>query len=374
MPAQNPFNPDLSGVNAMGRWHYGPWFFPSTPTCGSTAQAVPPFCITNGPVNNEYAAVAGQPPLRPGTENPSWGAEAFLDTMMVNGTVYPTVTLAPQEYRFRVLNASHDRFLNLQLYRATPIVSAINVALGGSGYTSTPSVTITGGGGTGATATATVTGGVVTAITLEYSRQRIHFCAHSINCRSARRWHAGVCVGNDLYPLNRSRYGSRGTDSPASRKPGLQTAERVVCLTRPQEARHLFRSALKAAFCPNRWSCRPSRFSGTLTRQCLTSAMYSSRDEGGGTLFLGPAERADVIVDFSSFAGQTLILYNDAPTAFPALDPHYDYYTGAPDRTDIGGYIAIPPGVGPNIRTIMQIVVTGTPTTPIPDGYNTTQI
>ena len=98
-----------------------------------------------------------------------------------------------------------------------------------------------------------------------------------------------------------------------------------------------------------------------------------SQRDGGGTLFLGPAERADVIVDFSSFAGQTLILYNDAPTAFPALDPHYDYYTGAPDRTDIGGYKAIPPGVGPNIRTVMQIVVSGTPTTPVPDGYNATR-
>ena len=92
------------------------------------------------------------------------------------------------------------------------------------------------------------------------------------------------------------------------------------------------------------------------------SGMCSSRPRGGGTLFLGPAERADVIVDFTNFAGQTLILYNDAPTAFPALDPHYDYYTGAPDRTDIGGYaIAIPPGVGPNIRTVMQITVAGGP-------------
>ena len=67
------------------------------------------------------------------------------------------------------------------------------------------------------------------------------------------------------------------------------------------------------------------------------SEMCSQQTEGGGTLFLGPAERADVIVDFSNFAGQTLILYNDAPTAFPALVPQYDYYTGAPDRTDIGG-------------------------------------
>jgi FtsP/CotA-like multicopper oxidase with cupredoxin domain len=79
----------------------------------------------------------------------------------------------------------------------------------------------------------------------------------------------------------------------------------------------------------------------------------------GGTLILGPAERADVIVDFSNYAGQTLILYNDAPTAFPALVPQYDYYTGAPDRTDIGGVTSILPGVGPNIRTVMQIKVAG---------------
>ena len=48
------------------------------------------------------------------------------------------------------------------------------------------------------------------------------------------------------------------------------------------------------------------------------------------SLLLAPAERADVIVDFSQFAGQTLILYNDAPAAFPARVASYDYYTGAP--------------------------------------------
>ena len=37
-------------------------------------------------------------------------------------------------------------------------------------------------------------------------------------------------------------------------------------------------------------------------------------------LELGPAERADVIVDFSNYAGKTLIMYNDAPAAFPNLD------------------------------------------------------
>ena len=49
------------------------------------------------------------------------------------------------------------------------------------------------------------------------------------------------------------------------------------------------------------------------------------------SLLLAPAERADVIVDFSGFRGQTLILYNDAPAAFPARVPGYDYYTGDPD-------------------------------------------
>ena len=81
----------------------------------------------------------------PGTPNPSWGAEAFLDTMMVNGTVYPRLDLpAAGLYRFRILNASHDRFLNLQLYKASPIVGSIAVTVPGSGYTFPPAVTITG--------------------------------------------------------------------------------------------------------------------------------------------------------------------------------------------------------------------------------------
>ena len=48
-------------------------------------------------------------------------------------------------------------------------------------------------------------------------------------------------------------------------------------------------------------------------------------------LLVAPAERADVIVDFSKFKGKTLILYNDAPAAFPARVACYDYYTGDPD-------------------------------------------
>ena len=75
------------------------------------------------------------------------------------------------------------------------------------------------------------------------------------------------------------------------------------------------------------------------------------------SLLTAPAERHDVIVDFSAFAGQTLILYNDAPAAFPARDPRYDYYTGNGDYRDTGGASSTLPGYGPNTRTVMQIKV-----------------
>jgi FtsP/CotA-like multicopper oxidase with cupredoxin domain len=77
------------------------------------------------------------------------------------------------------------------------------------------------------------------------------------------------------------------------------------------------------------------------------------------SLLIAPAERADVIVDFSRFAGKTLILYNDAPAAFPARVPSYDYYTGAPDLSPVGAPTILP-GYGPNTRTIMQVTIAGT--------------
>ena len=41
-----------------------------------------------------------------------------MDTPLVNGTAYPTMTLEPKAYRFRILNAANDRFFNLSLYMA----------------------------------------------------------------------------------------------------------------------------------------------------------------------------------------------------------------------------------------------------------------
>ncbi|HET7820741.1 MAG TPA: multicopper oxidase domain-containing protein [Ornithinibacter sp.] len=82
------------------------------------------------------------------------------------------------------------------------------------------------------------------------------------------------------------------------------------------------------------------------------------------SMLLAPAERADAVVDFSKFAGKTLILYNDAPAAFPARVPGYDYYTGAPDLSPTGAP-KIFPGYGPNTRTVMQVTINaGTPSAP----------
>ena len=85
------------------------------------------------------------------------------------------------------------------------------------------------------------------------------------------------------------------------------------------------------------------------------------------SLLLGSAERADVVVDFSAYAGKTLILYNDAPAAFPAGVPAYDYFTGVANQMDVGGAPTTQPGYGPNTRTIMQIQVAKPLTTPTPD-------
>jgi spore coat protein A len=71
------------------------------------------------------------------------------------------------------------------------------------------------------------------------------------------------------------------------------------------------------------------------------------------TLLLAPAERADLIVDFSQVApGSTLILYNDAPAPFPSGDPASDYFPGNRKNPAICA-----PGYGPNTRTLLQFRV-----------------
>ena len=48
---------------------------------------------------------------------PLWNPEAFFNTMVVNGSTWPTLNVAAAKYRFRILNGSNSRFLNLALFQ-----------------------------------------------------------------------------------------------------------------------------------------------------------------------------------------------------------------------------------------------------------------
>ncbi len=61
------------------------------------------------------------------------------------------------------------------------------------------------------------------------------------------------------------------------------------------------------------------------------------------SLFLMAAERSDVVVDFSAFAGKTLILYNDSPAPVPAGAAPYDYYTGDGNLVSVPGVAEVAP-------------------------------
>jgi spore coat protein A len=89
------------------------------------------------------------------------------------------------------------------------------------------------------------------------------------------------------------------------------------------------------------------------------------------SLLLAPAERADIVIDFSKIpAGSRLIMYNDAPAPFPCGDSLNDYYTGNPDQKSAGGAPSTAPGVGPNTRTLMQFRVTPLVGQPDPPSMN----
>lgn len=283
MPAQNPGDP--SGMSAFGRWMYGPWFWPpATPQHGpianpyynmdpATGFTTPKVCNLDDPSTWQYQVEPFCEPAQiPGTPNISVGMEQFNDTPIVNGTAYPTTTLEPKSYRFRILNAANDRFWNLSWYVADS--TGTEVALKAS---------------------------------------EVAAAQTDINIVPTPDTNLSP-AGPDWIQI-----GSEGGFLPA---PVIVPAQ------------------------PTTWITDPTRFDvGNVDKH---------------SMLLAPAERSDVIVDFSKFAGKTLILYNDAPAAFPARVPSYDYYTGAPDT----GAGVVLPGYGPNTRTIMQVKIASSGTAP----------
>jgi FtsP/CotA-like multicopper oxidase with cupredoxin domain len=289
-PAQNPG--DSSGVNQFGRWAYGPWFWPPT-----TNIDYPPVANPYYDPNCNPDETWCEPPLIPGVPNVSMGMEAFNDTPLVNGTVYPTLAVEPKSYRLRILNAANDRFFNLSLYKA---VDANGVVCDASNLNPAPEAS-------GETCTEVALNPAEVAAALE---------------------------DTTIFPTPVS-----GTEGPD----WIQIGTEGGFLPAPVEI--------------------PAQF----TTWVNDPTVFNAGNVDQHSLLLGPAERADAVVDFSAFAGQTLILYNDAPAAFPARDPRYDYYTGNADLRDTGGAAPTPAGYGPNTRTVMQIRVAPAP---VAESYN----
>jgi FtsP/CotA-like multicopper oxidase with cupredoxin domain len=74
---------------------------------------------------------------------------------------------------------------------------------------------------------------------------------------------------------------------------------------------------------------------------------------GAVGMLLAPAERADVVIDFSKIKpGRYVILHNDAPVPYPGGEPAADFWPG-------NKKLAVPPaqGYGPNTRTLLQFDV-----------------
>ena len=76
----------------------------------------------------------------------------------------------------------------------------------------------------------------------------------------------------------------------------------------------------------------------------------------GGSLVVAPAERYDLLFDFSAHAGQSVILYTDAPAPFPGGDPRNDYFPGLNANKNPVNALT-PNGLGPNTRVIMRFNV-----------------
>ena len=91
----------------------------------------------------------------------------------------------------------------------------------------------------------------------------------------------------------------------------------------------------------------------------------------GGSLLLAPAERVDVLFDFSAHAGQKIVLYTDAPSPFPMGAPINDYFPGFNvKKNPVNGLT--PPGFGPNTRVIMRFNVVPATSAEAPLGIRRT--
>jgi FtsP/CotA-like multicopper oxidase with cupredoxin domain len=330
MPNQNPNDP-LGGASGLGHWDYGAWFFPpqTSLTAGVNGAVTVPCtsALYPGQLLEPLASNnnMGGCPIIP---NPSGTPEGFMDTPIVNGKAYPVLHVAPEAYRFKILSAGNDRSWNLSWFIADP-TQPTEVAM-------LPAVPPSTG-------------------------SPVPLCG-AINPIAVPMLDLGLATGmldGTGNPLN-------GTGLPAGcwpnygPQPGIPKAQamwaadgRAGGAPDPRNAGPAWvQIGSEGGLLPAPVVIPPTAINYEQNTRSITIGSVAVHG-----LWLGPAERADVFVDFSQFAGKTLILYNDAPAPAPAIDSRLDYFTDDGDQTPIGGAPNTPAGYGPNTRTIMQVVV-----------------
>ncbi len=350
---QDPSN-GIDGTNPVGRWDWGPYFWPVFPS------------LYNLPTG--------------GVDDVTLTPEAWMDTPVVNGVAYPTLSVQPRAQRFKILNGANDRFWNLSFFVADSAVSEIKVISGGTGYVAgATTVAISATTGSGATAEP-----VIDAVTGAITAIRITNAGTGYSSLPGASFPTVTITGANTGAAITQVVVADNTEVKMVPAGPIETTGLAACTTDPVTGADI-------AF-PYADACQPStwptdgRAGGVPDPRTAGPKIYQIGNEGGllprvaeiaaapmqyeynrrsvtvlntfsHGLFLGNAERADILVDFSGYEGKTLILYSDAPAPVPAFDPRNDHWTGKPDETTAGSVETPMAGFGPNTRTVMQIKV-----------------
>lgn len=293
-PNQNPA--DMGGANAFGRWDYGPWFFPpqTSLSAAGTGPLGPNTAVT---VPCTSAAFPGQLLAPTAANNYLEGCPIIPNPSGTPEAFMDSPLVNGKAYPVLHVAPAAYRFQILSAGNDRTLNLSLFIACGSAGYTPGLNVTCPSTAGT-----------------------EVPMVPAVPNTGLPPTWPTDGRDGGVPDPLAAGpqfiEIGSEG---------GLLPKVAVIPAT---------------------------PISYEYNRRSITVLNVSTHG-----LMLGPAERADVIVDFTGRSGQTLILYNDAPAPVPAFDSRTDYYTGDPDQVSTGGAPTTLPGYGPNTRTIMKIVV-----------------
>lgn len=79
------------------------------------------------PPQSGFTGILNIPYIPVSDISPIWNPEAFFNTMVVNGSTWPVFEVAPARYRFRILDGSNSRTLNLAMFQMNGLVQGPEV-------------------------------------------------------------------------------------------------------------------------------------------------------------------------------------------------------------------------------------------------------